>query len=83
MGGRWSTSRSLQFLCTVLFTKEKIFLVSSSFCQATCEGDYLEFHLLMPYQAATTLCAGVCESHFSFKYRSMLHDPILIQVSLT
>ena len=23
------------------------------------------------------------ESHFSFKYRSMLHDPILIQVSLT
>ena len=23
------------------------------------------------------------ESHFSFKYRSMLHDPILIQVSLS
>ena len=32
-------------------------------------------------------CWGTCiillESHFSFKYRSMLHDPILIQVSLT
>ena len=57
MGGV-GLGRSLQFLCTVLFTKEKIF-VSSSFCQATCEGDYLEFHLLMPQQAATTLCRGV------------------------
>ena len=44
---------------------------------------------MCPFRVAATVQkklprkAELAESHFSFKYRSMLHDPILIQVSLT